>query len=69
MMGVFWSIVQLIVYSVLFIFLVVLALKIVGSIFSANFEKEIVENRNIGLSLILSSLLIALAILFSSVIK
>lgn len=63
------NIIEIIIYGILFIFLALISLKIIGSIFSSDFEREIKENKNIGLSIILSSLLLALAILFLSIIR
>lgn len=69
MREVVWNLLQLFAYWVLFLFLLIISLKIIGSIFSPNFEKEITENRNLGLSFIVCSLFIAIAILFSSIIR
>jgi len=43
--------------------------KIVGAVFSTDFEKKISEEGNVGLSLICACIFISLAILLSMVIR
>lgn len=63
------NIIEIFVYSAVYVIIVMVAVKIIGSTFSPDFEKKIVHEGNIGLALIGASLFIGLAILLSSVLR
>jgi|YelNatPaOPRAMG01_1025707.scaffolds.fasta_scaffold06062_11 hypothetical protein len=63
------NIFDIFVYSALYVFILVLGTKVIGTVFSPDFERRISQNGNIGLSILLSSFFIAMAIVFSSVIR
>lgn len=61
------NIIEIFIYSAVYVIIVMISLKIIGSTFSTDFEKKIVEG-NMGLALIGASLFIGFAILFASII-
>jgi hypothetical protein len=63
------NIVEIFVYSAVYLIVVLVALKIVGSTFSTDFERKVSEEGNIGLSLICAALFIAFALILSSIIR
>ncbi|HBE45019.1 MAG TPA: hypothetical protein DDW17_06105 [Deltaproteobacteria bacterium] len=63
------NIIEIFVYSAVYVIIVMVSLKIIGSTFSTDFEKKIVNEGNVGLALIGASLFIGLAILLASIIS
>jgi len=63
------NIVEIFVYSAVYMIIVLVSVKIVGAIFSTDFEKKISEEGNVGLSLICACIFIGFAILLSTIIK
>ncbi|MCX5812060.1 MAG: hypothetical protein NT178_05885 [Proteobacteria bacterium] len=63
------NIVEMFVYSAVYMIIVLVSVKIVGAIFSTDFEKKISEEGNIGLSLICACIFIGLAILLSTIVR
>jgi hypothetical protein len=63
------NMVEMFVYSAIYMVIALVALKIVGSIFSADFEKKIADEGNMGLSIICASIFIGIALLFSSILR
>ncbi len=63
------SIVEMFVYSAVYLIIALISTKIVGAVFSTDFEKKISEEGNVGLSLICACIFISLAILLSMVIR
>ena len=63
------NIVEMFVYASVYLIVVLVATKIVGASFSADFEKKISEEGNLGPSLICAAICIGIAILFASVIR
>lgn len=63
------NITEAFVYSAVYIIIVLVATKIMGSVFASDFEKKISEENNLGLALICAALFIGLALLLSSVIR
>jgi hypothetical protein len=63
------NIIEMFVYSAVFIIIILISLKIVGSTFSTDFEKKISEEGNIGLSLICAAMFIAVGLLMASIVR
>lgn len=63
------NIIEMCVYSTVYMIIVLVVLKIVGSTFSTDFEKKISEEGNTGLAIICACLFIGIAILLSTVVK
>jgi len=63
------NIVEMFVYSTAYMIIVLVSVKIVGAIFSTDFEKKISEEGNTGLALICACIFIGLAILLSAIVR
>ena len=63
------NIIEMFTYSAVYMIIVLVSLKIVGSTFSTDFEKKISEDGHIGLSLICACVFIGFAILLSSLVR
>ncbi|OPY78656.1 MAG: hypothetical protein A4E64_00735 [Syntrophorhabdus sp. PtaU1.Bin058] len=63
------NIIEMCVYSTVYLIIVLVVLKIVGAMFSTEFEKKISEDGNVGLAIICACLFIGIAILLSAVVK
>jgi hypothetical protein len=63
------NIVEIFVYATVYMIVVLVSLKIVGATISADFERRIGEEGNIGFSLICAALFIGMALLVSSVLR
>jgi uncharacterized membrane protein YjfL (UPF0719 family) len=61
--------VEMLIYAAVYIILALVAVKIVGATFTADFEKKISDENNTGLALICASLFISLAILLASIVR
>ena len=69
MWNILGNIIEMCVYSTVYLVIVLVVLKIVGATFSTDFEKKISEEGNIGLAIICACLFIGIAILLSTVVK
>jgi hypothetical protein len=69
MWKIFGNIIEMCVYSAVYMIIVLVLLKIVGATFSTDFERKISEEGNIGLAIICACLFMGLAILLSTVVK
>jgi hypothetical protein len=63
------NIVEMLVYASVYLIIVLIALKVVGASFSADFEKKISDEGNLGYSLICAAMCIGMAILLASIIR
>ncbi len=63
------NVVEMFVYSAVYLIIVLVSLKVVGATFSADFEKKISEEGNVGLSLICASVFLGFAILLSTLVR
>ncbi len=63
------TIIEMFVYSAIFMIIVLVSVKIVGSVFSTDFEKKIAEEGNVGLAIVCGSMFIGLALLLSSIAR
>jgi uncharacterized membrane protein YjfL (UPF0719 family) len=63
------NIVEMFVYASVYLIVVLVATKIVGASFSADFEKKISEEGHLGHSLICAGICIGMAILLAAVIR
>lgn len=69
MMKVFGNVIEMFVYSAVYMIIVLVSVKIIGAIFTADFEKKISEENNIALSIICACILIGIALLIAAVIR
>ncbi len=63
------NLVEIFVYSSVYVLIVILGMKVIGASISADFEKRIIQEGAIGLSIIISSFFIGVAIIFFSVAR
>ncbi|HEY3275744.1 MAG TPA: DUF350 domain-containing protein [Syntrophorhabdaceae bacterium] len=63
------NVIEIFVYSAVFMVVALVCLKVTGSIFTPDFEKKIVEEGNIGLAIVCGCLFIGLALVVSSVMR
>jgi hypothetical protein len=63
------NITEMFVYSAVYMIIVLVSVKIVGAVFSTDFEKKISEEGNVGLSIICACIFVGLAILLSTIIR
>jgi hypothetical protein len=59
----------MLVYASVYLIVVLVATKIMGASFSADFERKISEDGNLGYSLICAAICIGMAILLASIIR
>ena len=69
MMKVFGNVIEMFVYSAVYMIIVLVSVKIIGAIFTTDFEKKISEENNVALSIICACILIGIAMLISAVIR
>ncbi|HEX2965048.1 MAG TPA: DUF350 domain-containing protein [Syntrophorhabdaceae bacterium] len=69
MTSVLGNIVEMLVYSAVYMIIVLVSLKVVGAVFASDFEKKIAEENNIALAVICACILLGIAILVASVLK
>lgn len=63
------NVIEMFVYSAVYMIIALVAVKIVGSVFSTDFEKRISEEGNTGLAVICAGIFIGLALLLASIIR
>ncbi len=63
------NIVEMFVYASVYLIVVLIATKIVGASFSADFEKKLSEEGNLGFCVVCAAICIGMAILLASVIR
>ncbi|MCX7966552.1 MAG: hypothetical protein N2596_08005 [Syntrophorhabdaceae bacterium] len=63
------NVIEIFIYSAVYLVVAIVSLKILGASISSDFEKRISIEGNTGLSIICGSLLIGIAIIISSVFK
>jgi hypothetical protein len=63
------NVIEMFVYSAVYMIIVLVAVKIVGSVFSTDFEKKISDEGNIALAIICGCIFIGTALLLASVIR
>jgi uncharacterized membrane protein YjfL (UPF0719 family) len=69
MMKVFGNVIEMFVYSAVYMIIVLVSVKIIGAIFTSDFEKKISEENNIALSIICACILIGIALLLAAVVR
>lgn len=62
------NILEMFVYSAVYLIISIVSLKIIGASFFADFDKKIAEENSLSVSLICAAILVGLALLISSVI-
>jgi hypothetical protein len=63
------NVTEMFVYSAVYMIIVLVSLKIVGAMFSTDFEKKIADEGNIGLAIICACVFVGIAILLSSIAR
>jgi uncharacterized membrane protein YjfL (UPF0719 family) len=63
------NIIEMFVYSAIFIIIALVSIKVFGATLTAEFEKKISEEGNIAISIICAGLLIGLSLLLASIIR
>ena len=63
------NVIEMFVYSAIYIIIALVSLKIFGATFTSEFEKKVSDDGNISLSIICAGLLIGLSLLLASVIR
>ena len=69
MMKVFGNVIEMFIYSAVYMIIVLVSVKIIGAIFTTDFEKKISEENNIALSIICACILIGIALLVAAVVR
>ena len=63
------NIIEMFVYSAIFIIIALVSIKVFGATLTAEFEKKISEEGNLAISIICAGLLIGLSLLLASIIR
>ncbi len=63
------NIVEIFVYASVYLIIVLIATKVVGASFSADFEKKMSDDGNLGYALICAAICIGMAILLAAVVR
>lgn len=63
------SVIEMFVYSAIYIIIAMVSVKIVGATFTSEFEKKISDDGNLPLAVICAGLLIGLSLLLASIIR
>lgn len=65
----FGNLVKIFIYSAVYVVILIIGTKVIGAVISPDFEKRIIQNGSIALSIILSAFFIGVAIIFSSIVR
>lgn len=68
-MKVFGNVIEMFAYAAVYMIIVLVSIKIIGAIFTTDFEKKISEENNIALSIICACMFIGIAILLAAVVN
>jgi uncharacterized membrane protein YjfL (UPF0719 family) len=63
------NVIEIFVYSAVYLIVVLVAVKIVGATFSNDFERKISDEGNVGLAVICGCLFIGVALVVASVLR
>ncbi len=63
------NVIEMFVYSAVYMIIVLVSIKIVGAMFSTDFERKVADEGNIGLAIICASVFVGVALLLSSVVR
>jgi uncharacterized membrane protein YjfL (UPF0719 family) len=63
------NIIEMFVYSAIFIIIALVSIKVFGATLTSEFEKKISDEGNLALSIICAGLLIGLSLLLASIIR
>jgi uncharacterized membrane protein YjfL (UPF0719 family) len=63
------NVIEMFVYAAVYMIIVLVSVKIIGAVFTADFEKKISEENNVALSIICACVLIGLAVIVAAVLK
>ncbi len=69
MMKIFGNIIEIFVYSAVYMIIALIAIKVIGAVFSSDFEKKISEENNIALALVCACVFIGLGIVITAILK
>lgn len=67
-MRVLGNVVEMFVYSAVYMIIVLVSVKIIGAIFTSDFEKKISEENNTALAMVCACAFIGIAILISAIV-
>jgi uncharacterized membrane protein YjfL (UPF0719 family) len=68
-MKVLGNVIEMFVYAAAYMIIVLVSIKIIGAIFTTDFEKRISEENNVALSIICACIFIGIAILLAAVVN
>ncbi len=63
------NVVEMFVYSAVYMIIALISLKIVGATFTPDFERKVSEENNIGLAVVCAAVFIGLGLVLSSVVR
>ncbi len=63
------NIIEIFVYASVYLIIVLIATKVVGASFSADFEKKMSDDGNLGYALICAAICIGMAILLAAIVR
>jgi uncharacterized membrane protein YjfL (UPF0719 family) len=63
------NVIEMFVYSAVYMIIVLVSVKIIGAVFTTDFEKKISEENNMALSIICACILIGFAIVVAAVVN
>jgi uncharacterized membrane protein YjfL (UPF0719 family) len=63
------NVIEMFVYSAVYMIIVLVSVKIIGAVFTTDFEKKISEENNTALSIICACILIGFAIVVGAVVN
>jgi hypothetical protein len=63
------NVIEIFVYSAVYMIVALVSVKIAGAVFAADFEKKIADEGNLGLAIICACIFIGLALVLSSVVR
>ena len=63
------NVIEMFVYAAVYMIIVLVSMKIIGAVFTADFEKKLSEENNIALSIICACVLIGFAIVVAAVVN
>ena len=69
MMKVLGNVIEMFVYAAVYMIIVLVSVKIIGAVFTTDFEKKIAEENNIALSIICACILVGFAVVIAAVLK
>ncbi len=69
MMKVLGNVIEMFVYAAVYMIIVLVSIKIIGAVFTTDFEKKISEENSTALSIICACMFVGLALVVAAVVK